>query len=54
MDIGFFRTHCNPADALPKMVTSHILEHMLLHSKIEHPIELWIERPRATEEKAGI
>ena len=44
MDIGFIRSHF----ALTKMMTSHILEHMLLHSKIEHPVEQWIERPRAT------
>ena len=39
MDFGFIRSHFNPVDALTKVMKNHILEHMLIQSKIEHSIE---------------
>jgi hypothetical protein len=42
--VGFIRTNFSPADAFTIVARCHALEDILLHGKIEHPIEQWVER----------
>jgi hypothetical protein len=42
--VGFLRTQCNLADAFTKVKRCPILEVILIHGKLDHPIEQWISR----------
>ena len=48
-DIGFIRSHNNPADAFTKVGPCAILDQILASGEIKHNVEQWIIRTPTTD-----
>lgn len=50
-DIGFIRTHNNPADAFTKLGPNDALEHLLRNGRADFEVEQWVLRTKKEKER---